>query len=129
MLNGKYVLIFDYDGTIVRNRWPEPGPFRIGARFWIKWFKKQGHYLILNTCRTCLNKHPCLLCLAKHQLEKAGLKFDYYNENHPDLIRQYGVDSRKISGDWYFDDLAGFMGWWTVPFILIWLKIKNHRRG
>lgn len=55
------------------------------------------------------------------------LAFDYYNENCKEVIEQYGGDCRKIVADFYFDDRAGFLGWWSVPLIVFWLKLRGVR--
>jgi hypothetical protein len=54
------------------------------------------------------------------------LDFDYYNQNCRELIERFS-DTRKIGADWYFDDKAGFLGWWTVPIIILWLEWRKRR--
>jgi hypothetical protein len=110
----KLVIAIDFDGTIVKDRWPEIGPFRFGAKWCLKWLKKRGHVLILNTCREDKLLHNAWL--------KVWSWFNYYNQNDPKRSQQYGSDCRKISADWYIDDRAGFLGWWSIPFIIWWLE-------
>jgi hypothetical protein len=128
----KLILAIDADGTIWRNKYPKVGQFRFGARFWLRWLRKRGHILILNTCRECsqtgLDNHECPFCNAQWVLKDNGLDFDYYNENCRELIEKYS-DTRKIGADWYFDDKAGFLGWWTVPIIVLWLEWRKGKNN
>ncbi len=132
----KLYIAVDFDGTIVRNKWPEIGPFRWMARPVLRWMKRRGHCLILYTCRECNLKlcgveneccicNECLLCDAISAMEKIGISFDHINENAPERTQLYSGDCRKISADWYIDDLAGFLGWWSVPIIVWWLERKG----
>jgi hypothetical protein len=115
----RLVIAVDFDGTIVKNRWPNIGESRLGAKTVLKWLKRRGHKLILSTCR-----EGKMLSLAwLHLLVWLdGITFDACNENLPELIHKYGGDCRKISADWYIDDLAGFLGWWSIPIIVLWLE-------
>lgn len=126
------MIAVDMDGTIVKNKWPEIGPFRFGAKWCLKWMKRRGHELILNTCRehshSINTDKQCLLCDARGFLIKEIFNFDYYNQNTPELIAQYGGDCRKISADWMIDDKAGFLGWWSIPLIVLWLEFKNRMK-
>lgn len=109
----------DFDGTIVKNRWPKIGRFRLGARTVLKWLYKK-HDLILYTCREGLLLQEADLFLAQHKIV-----FKYANTNLGVRIRKYGSDCRKISADWYIDDKAGFIGWWSIPVIIMWLEWKS----
>jgi hypothetical protein len=88
----------DFDGTIVKEEWPNVGPPIDGAIEALKEIKQLGHILILDTCR-----HDHLLEEAKSFLISNGIEFDFYNENPPWLIEQYG-DCRKITCDFDVDD-------------------------
>jgi hypothetical protein len=136
------VIAIDFDGTIVRNAWPEIGKFRWLARPVLGWMKKRGHCLVLNTCRKdkyCPSEVEELyndgyivapgiqkLSVAKECLWNNGIKFDYYNRNAQHLIDQYG-DCRKIGADLYLDDKAFFPGWWAVPIVVLWMEWKQNR--
>jgi hypothetical protein len=113
------VLVFDYDSTIVKNSWPGVGEFRWLAKPILRWLKRSGITLILSTCREETYLNAAIGFLVYH-----GIEFDYYNENCKELIERFG-DCRKITGDFIFDDKAGFWGWWTVPFIVLWLKLRG----
>jgi hypothetical protein len=119
------ILVFDYDGTIVKNSWPGVGEFRWLAIPILRWLKRLEITLILSTCREDKPKQGTIyLTEAICHLNNNGIEFDYYNENEAGLIARFG-DCRKIAGDFLFDDKAGFWGWWTVPFIVLWLKLRG----
>lgn len=110
----KLVVAIDFDGTIVKDKWPEIGKFRWLARPVLDWlFWSRQHELILYTCR-----ESNLLINACEFLVREGIHFDWINENPERLILKYGTNCRKISADWYVDDRAGFLWWWTVPLII-----------
>ena len=114
----KLVISVDFDGSMVKNEWPLIGDLRFGAVSVLRWLKRRGHSLILNTCREGRLLKP----IIDIHWGDYGIQFDHVNENTPERIRQYGGDCRKISADWYIDDRAGFLGWWSIPFIILWLE-------
>lgn len=128
-MSKKLVIAVDFDGTIVRNKWPEIGSFRFGAKMVLRWMQQRGHILILNTCRECnkqlyITRSECPLCSAQTTLKSKGIYFDYYNENAAHLIKQF-ADCRKIGADLYLDDKAFFPGWWIVPIAVLWLEWRK----
>lgn len=116
------VIGLDFDGTIVKNKWPEIGRFRWLARPVIKWLQKRGHEIVLFTCR-----EGEYLDNAYYFLKTHGIEFKYYNENTKERIAEYGWDSRKVSADLYLDDKAMFPGWIFVPAIVLWLERREQR--
>lgn len=95
---GKPIVAVDFDGTLVKNRYPfcENPNMRL-INFILD--HKDEYIWILFTCR-----HNEQLAMAKKYLwDEFGLEFDYVNENVPWLIEEYG-DSRKIFADYYIDD-------------------------
>ena len=96
----KKVLAVDFDGLLCRVAWPEIGKPRWFMLWYFKWKKRQGHKLILNTCRERELLQNAIDWCAGH-----GLYFDAHNENLPEIIEKYGRgDCRKISADDYYDD-------------------------
>jgi hypothetical protein len=115
-------IAIDFDGTIVRNRWPKIGRLRFLAKPVIKWLKKRGHELILYTCR-----EGELLERACFFLRVHGIEFKHCNKNTEERIAEYGGDCRKISADLYLDDKALFPGWWIVPLVVLWIEWREKR--
>jgi hypothetical protein len=71
-------------------------------------------------------------CRENELLEKAGwylihkgIYFNYFNENPPERITQYGNDCRKISVDLMFDDKSLFPGWFIALFIILWKSLTE----
>jgi hypothetical protein len=122
----KLVIAVDFDGTIVKNEWPEIGRTRWFAFPVLRWMKKRGHILILYTCRENLDLDKAILFLIRNNLKYPA--FDYINENCKELIKKFG-DARKIGADLYIDDLgAGFWIWPIIPMI-VWLKERRRNDG
>lgn len=100
--NQDKVIAVDFDGCICTMEYPN-----IGEPNWevIKALQKEkdfGTKLILWTCR-CGDA----LQSALEACENWGLQFDAVNENIPERLLKYGYsESRKISADEYWDDLA-----------------------
>lgn len=116
------VIAIDFDGTVVKNKWPEIGRFRFLAKPVIKWLKKRGHELILFTCREGIYLDHAYYFLKAH-----GIEFKYYNENTAERIREYGGDCRKISADLYLDDKGFFPGWLITFFVVLWMEWREKR--
>ncbi len=124
------VIAVDFDGTIVKDKWPYVGRLRFGAKWCLEWLKKRGHKLILWTCRNDAGA-PYFGCgtlfEAVFHLNNNGITFDCVNENLPERVEMFNNDPRKVGADWYIDDKAGFLGWWSVPLIVLWLERREKR--
>lgn len=97
----KLIISIDFDGTIVRDRYPligEPYPDAVNT---IRTLYTYGHYIIINTCRV-----GRYFDQMKSFLREWQIPYDTINENNPDRIKKYGGDCRKISADIYIDDKA-----------------------
>lgn len=101
------VIAVDFDGTIVKHKYPEIGkeiPFAIGC---LRLLQQKGHKIILWTYRsgTELDK-------AIEFCEERGLYFNAVNNNYEneEFDNSY---SRKIYADIYIDDrsLMGIPDW------------------
>lgn len=93
----------DFDGTLCEDRFPEIGreiPERVN---YLKALQKQGHKLILWTCRQdCpLGQY---LTRAINWCNSRGLYFDAVNENLKEVQEKWGGDTRKVFCDFYIDD-------------------------
>lgn len=91
----------DFDGTLFTDAYPDIGKPIYKIINWCKKQKKNGHVLILWTCRENEFLNDAVLAC-----KLAGLTFDYINENNPELVKKYGFNSRKIGADIYIDDKA-----------------------
>ena len=96
----------DFDGTLfgwVERGWTGAKPAGEANIILIecaKMLRKNGHQLILWTCREGDDLAVAVAACAKY-----GLYFDAVNENLPETISGY-MDSRKIVADLYVDDRA-----------------------
>lgn len=103
--NFPYIIAVDFDGTLVKDKFPmigEPKP-----EIWDKIMadQKGGAKIILWTCRNGdFLKQAVDFCADK------GLHFDAINENLDEVKILYGGDTRKIFADIYVDDRCGMLG-------------------
>ena len=93
------IFAVDFDGTLSFGQWPKCGPGNEGLIEFLKKRKCEGDKLILWSCREGLD-----LSAAVDWCAENGLTFDAVNDNLPEVIEKYGINSRKISCDFYIDD-------------------------
>lgn len=98
---GFNVYAVDFDGTLCNSKWPGLGPAREEIIEYLINRKKNGHKIILWTCRTGKMLEDAVNFCRDH-----GLYFDAVNQNLPEVNALYGGDSRKICADYYIDDKA-----------------------
>lgn len=97
-------IAIDFDGCLCENKWPEIGEPHIEVIDMAIAERRNGAALILWTCRV-----GGLLEEAVDWCSSYGLEFDSVNENLPERLNFYGSESRKVSADEYWDDLAVHM--------------------
>lgn len=108
----KVIYAVDFDGTLCKSIYPGIGEPNTNLINYLKRKKAKGNtILILWTCRCGED-----LKEAVSWCRRLGLKFDYVNENVPELIKKHGNDCRKIFADVYIDDKAVNKPKWNVPF-------------
>ena len=95
------IIAVDFDGTLCYSNWPDVGEPNAVLINYLKLWKKQGHKLILWTCRA-----GDALELAVDWCRKQQLEFDAVNDNLPEIVEKDGNNSRKITCDYYIDDRA-----------------------
>lgn len=95
------IIAVDFDGTLSFGEWPDVGPANKELFRFLAHRQKAGDRIILWTCRA-----GEALTLAVEWCRMRGLEFDAVNDNLPEIIEQYGGNSRKISCDYYIDDRA-----------------------
>ncbi len=102
------ILAIDFDGTICRGTYPAIDGLQPNALTYINALYEEGHYIIINTCRT-----GDQLLEAINWMLQQGIKFHRVNDNSPCNVAEHRDNSRKIFADIYVDDrnLGGFPGW------------------
>ena len=102
------IIAVDFDGTLHTGKWPDIGAEAPYAGEVMRKLKADGHYLIINTCRT-----GDMLLKAINWLLRHDIPFDRVNDNCPTGIEQYGNNSRKIHAHVYVDDkqVGGLPPW------------------
>ena len=113
----------DFDGTIVKHKYPSIGkeiPFAIKT---LKLFREKGHTLILWTYRSGKELEK-----AVRFCEKRGLIFDAVNNNFEgeEFDNTY---SRKIYADVYIDDrnLLGIPEWEKIYKLIMEKEKKSEK--
>lgn len=95
------IIAVDFDGTLCKNVWPEIGEPYNDVIELMKRVRKDGHKVILWTCRNGMPLVNAIVWCAER-----GLFFDAVNDNLEELKQRFGRDSRKITADYYIDDEA-----------------------
>ncbi len=105
------IIAVDFDGTIVKHRYPAIGseiPFAIDT---LKKLSEERHQLILWSVREGdLLKEAVEFCRAR------GLEFYAVNSNYPEEQDTHDHFSRKLKADLFIDDrnLGGLPDWGVV---------------
>ncbi|MBC1615349.1 hypothetical protein HB904_04070 [Listeria booriae] len=113
-LKYKYFAI-DFDGTIVQDKFPHVGELLIGAKETLVKINEAGGQITIWTCREGQEKQECIEFLKAN-----NVPYDFINCNHPDLIKKFGIDCRKIGADIYIDDKS------MLGKEISWLEIHKH---
>ena len=93
------IFAVDFDGTLNFGQYPDVGPANEGLIDFLIARKNKGDKVILWTCREGETLRFAVEFCCNH-----GLKFDAVNDNLPEVVEKYGVNSRKVSCDFYIDD-------------------------
>ncbi len=91
----------DFDGTLSMAEWPEVGKVNKELVDFLIRRKRMGDKIILWTCRAGKPLRDAVDFCRSY-----GLVFDAVNDNLPEVVEQYGSNSRKITCDVYIDDRA-----------------------
>lgn len=105
------VIAVDFDGTIVRHRYPAIGPEIPFAVDTLKLLIEERHTVILWTVR-----EGHLLDEAVEFCNQRGLKFYAVNRNYPEEDKHHRGFSRKLKADLFIDDrnLGGLPDWGLI---------------
>lgn len=95
------IIAVDFDGTLCENKFPDIGPPRLDVIQKLLEEQRAGARVILWTCRRGVELLAAIYWSLDH-----GLAFDGVNENLPEIIAEFGGDTRKIYADEYWDDKA-----------------------
>ena len=93
------IIAVDFDGTLCENKWPEIGEANEELIDYLRDRQKNGDKLILWTCRV-----DDILQKAVEWCKEKELVFDAVNENLPEIVENFGSDTRKIFANEYIDD-------------------------
>jgi hydroxymethylpyrimidine pyrophosphatase-like HAD family hydrolase len=107
MKNQPLTIAIDFDGTIVKHKYPKIGKELPLATHTIKALAQKGHKLILWTYRSGSELDEAVaFCHSR------GIEFYAVNKNFPEEEESKNV-SRKILADLYIDDrnLCGIPSW------------------
>lgn len=105
------IIAVDFDGTIVEHMYPEIGkeiPFAVST---LKAIAKEGHTLILWSCR-----EDKLLDDAVQWCSSRGLEFYAVNRDSPDASYRPTGGGRKLRADLFIDDrnVGGLPDWGVI---------------
>lgn len=128
------ILSIDFDQTIAKvPHFPKIDGLRKGVKKYINKLYDEGHYIIINTCRTdSYNFEIFHATEAITFLDECGIKYHQFNNNHPELIKYFKVDCLKTSADIYIDDkgmwLFGIPNWFWLYWIIQWKNLFIKKR-
>ena len=89
----------DFDGLLVKNKFPEIGEIRQPMFNAVKLLQKNGWKIILWSCRTGDMLKDAVEFCVQH-----GLVPDAVNENLKEVREYFGSDTRKVFANMYLDD-------------------------
>jgi len=120
------ILAIDFDGTISRGKYPAINGLQPYAKEVINRLFIDGHYLIINTCRS-----GDQLLEAINWMLQQGISFHRVNDNHPEQTAMYNNNSRKIYAHIYIDDknLGGFPGWLQTEKMITELEAQYQQKA
>lgn len=105
------IIAVDFDGTIVKHRYPAIGEERPFAVATLKMLQKEGHRLILWTVRERQELEDAIeWCKAR------GLEFYAVNKDFPEESGSDEAFSRKLKADLFIDDrsFGGIPDWGVI---------------
>lgn len=128
------IISCDFDQTLAKvPHFPRIDGLRKGAKKYINKLYDEGHYIIINTCRT--DNADAKIFHATEAivfLDESGIKYHQFNNNHPELIKYFKTDCLKTSADIYIDDkgmwLFGIPNWFWLYWIVQWKNLFIKKR-
>ena len=101
------IIAVDFDGTIVRDFWPNIGTIKQDVVEQMREEKDKGTYIIIWTCRSGEDIQRMQDFLDKHDIP-----YDRINANAPWILDAWKRDNRKIFAHEYIDDKATHVDDW-----------------
>ena len=99
------IIVVDFDGTIVDDRFPDIGAPVPGAIYWLKRFKEVGFKLVLWTMRSNGQSNGDVLTHALNYCSRMGVEFDGVN-HYPIKLDELLTSSPKAYAQVYIDDAS-----------------------
>lgn len=93
------IFAVDFDGTLAIGEYGNKQVPNISLMAYLIQERRRGNKVILWTCRAGEHLEDAVRFCKEH-----GLEFDAVNENLPEIIADYGGDTRKVFADYYIDD-------------------------
>ncbi len=112
------IIAVDFDGTIVKNEYPNIGKPLLFAFETLKKLQDQGYILILWTYRSGKKLEEAVdFCKSN------GLEFYAVNKSYPEEVMSDTI-SRKVNADIFIDDrnIGGMIGWGEIYQMLIGIE-------
>ena len=109
------IIAVDFDGTCVKDKFPDVGPSMPGAVQTLHALINRGHKIILWTCRENIDEDKQYLDHAVEWFEENNIELYGVNETPlEDDFRSSG--GRKVFAHIYIDDrsFGGFPGWHKI---------------
>lgn len=118
------IIAIDFDGTLHTGAFPaigSPVPYAVQA---MQQLADDGHYLIINTCRSGEQ-----LTAAINWLLHKGIPFHRVNDNQPDHVERWQNNCRKIYAHLYIDDrqVGGLPSWTDI--VKYVQQLESDRKG
>lgn len=113
----KLHIAIDCDGTLISENYPRMGVLINGAKEKINKWYKQGHVIMLNTCRSGLYERRVV-----NFLNRNSVKFTTINQHTEEQKQAYEVEARKLGADVYIDNLNALDRASRVD----WEKLDGH---
>ncbi len=118
------IIAVDFDGTLHLGDYPEIGVIAPDARKYMQQLAADGHYIIINTCRS-----GDRLVEAINWLLANDIPFSRVNDNEPGNSAFYGSNSRKVHAHVYVDDRqVGGLPMWRDIYDFIREKEEEYLR-
>lgn len=102
------IIAVDFDGTIVKNRWPEIGEINEHIVEEMRKEDKNGTVIILWTCRTGKELENAIKFCYENDIP-----IDYANENCEWVKNHFDGEGIKVFAHKYIDDKAVYVDDWV----------------